>query len=55
LLQTFFTLGWAGLIAGERVDGITWLAALIVMGVVLAGRYVSQPSSVQPRSSQPKL
>lgn len=38
LLQTFVTFGIAALIAGERVDIWTWLAAAAVCAVVLVGR-----------------
>ncbi len=38
LLQTFVTFGIAAVIAGERVDVWTWLAAAAVCAVVLIGR-----------------
>jgi drug/metabolite transporter (DMT)-like permease len=38
LLQTFVTLGVAAVLNGERVDGITWAAALAVVAVVALGR-----------------
>lgn len=42
LLQSFVTLACAAILANERVDPVTWAAALLVVAVVLAGRYASQ-------------
>jgi drug/metabolite transporter (DMT)-like permease len=39
LLQTFATLVIAALLNGERVDALTWLVAVGVVGVVLVARY----------------
>jgi drug/metabolite transporter (DMT)-like permease len=38
LLQTFVTLTLAAMLNGERVDALTWLVAVLVVGLVLAGR-----------------
>lgn len=38
LLQTFVTLAVAALLNGERVDVVTWLAAVAVVCVVMLGR-----------------
>jgi drug/metabolite transporter (DMT)-like permease len=38
LLQTFVTLSLAAAVNRERVGALTWLVALIVVGLVLAGR-----------------
>jgi drug/metabolite transporter (DMT)-like permease len=38
LLQTFVTLSLAAAVNGESIAPLTWLVALVVVGVVLAGR-----------------
>jgi drug/metabolite transporter (DMT)-like permease len=38
LLQTFVTLSLAAAVNDERVGALTWLVALVVVGLVLAGR-----------------
>jgi drug/metabolite transporter (DMT)-like permease len=38
LLQTFVTLGLAAVVNGERVGPLTWIVAMIVVGLVLVGR-----------------
>ena len=38
LLQTFVTLGFAGLVLGETVDPLTWAVAIIVVALVLLGK-----------------
>jgi len=38
LLQTFVTLFLAAAVNGERITALTWAIALVVVGVVLAGR-----------------
>lgn len=43
LLQTFVTLAVAALLTGERVDPLTWTAALAVVALVLAGRRAAGP------------
>ena len=38
LLQTFVTLAFAAWVNGEQVDLLTWIFAVVVVGVVLIGR-----------------
>lgn len=54
LLQVFFTLGFAALLAGERVDGSTWLFALAVAATLVLGRSDRPHSSrtVTPKEHQ---
>jgi drug/metabolite transporter (DMT)-like permease len=44
LLQTFLTLAVAAAILGERIDAVTGLFAIAVVGVVLAGRAAARPA-----------
>jgi drug/metabolite transporter (DMT)-like permease len=41
LLQTFVTLVFAAFLNGERIDALTWLVAVGVVGVVVAARYAA--------------
>ena len=41
LLQTFVTLGIAAVLNHERVDALTWLVAVGVVGVVVVARYAA--------------
>jgi drug/metabolite transporter (DMT)-like permease len=52
LLQTFVTLVFAAFLNGERIDALTWLVAVGVVGVVVAARYAAIRRAPRPGSQQ---
>lgn len=49
LLQTFVTLAVAAALNGERVDGLTWLVAVLVVALVVVGRRARIRDAEPPR------
>jgi drug/metabolite transporter (DMT)-like permease len=52
LLQTFVTLVFAAFLNGERIDALTWLVAVGVVGVVVAARYAAIRRVPRPVAKQ---